>query len=93
MKKQTTFLNLSKRQLKQLRKEIVLNSIYIKDYDNSFNFNKNFICDFFGGYCEELNTIYNADNKRDFFDIVRKHDNIKNLYNYYCDVVACWGAY
>ena len=38
----------------KLRQEIVLGSIYYHDYDNSFGFTANSVCDFFDGYLEEL---------------------------------------
>ena len=40
--------------IKQLRKEICLNSIYYDDYQNSLMLDEWEVCDFFDGYLEEL---------------------------------------
>ena len=51
------FEDFNKQDLEQLRKEIVLNSLYISDYNNSFNIDPHSVCDFFDGfisYMEEL---------------------------------------
>lgn len=45
---------MNKETLWKLRQEIVLGSIYYHDYDNSFGFTANSVCDFFDGYLEEL---------------------------------------
>ena len=70
---------MTKKELKQLRKEIVLNSLFIKDYSNSFGIDPEKVCIFFDGYLEDLSNKYNT---RDL-DIVLKHDNINNLWSYY----------
>lgn len=62
---------LSKRQLKQLRSEIVMNSVFLKDYSNSLNINEKTACNFFDGYSE-------------YIDDENLQDNINNLYDYYC---------
>ena len=41
-------------EIKQLRKEICLNSIYYDDYENSLMLDEWEVCDFFDGYLEEL---------------------------------------
>ena len=76
---------LTKKQLKQLRKEIVLNSLYIKDYSNSLYIDPKTCCNFFDSYIEELYYIAEEDgfNSDDISDIIDKYDNIENLYNYY----------
>jgi len=48
---------LDSNQLWELRKEIVLNSLYISDYENSFHIDPNAVCDFFDGYLEFLSDI------------------------------------
>jgi hypothetical protein len=45
---------LSKKQLAKLRKEIVLNSVFTADYENSFDIDANDVAIFFEGYFEEL---------------------------------------
>lgn len=45
---------LSKDELWALRKEIVLNSLFVSDYRNSFGISPKSACDFFDGYCHFL---------------------------------------
>ena len=45
--------NLTKEQLWKLRKEIVLGSLYIDDYKNSFGINPENVCDFFNSFIED----------------------------------------
>lgn len=73
---------LNKKQLKQLRKEIVLNSLYLNDYDNSFFIKNKTVCDFFDSYIEYLYELASEKNIDDN-DVLDKLDNIDNLYNYY----------
>ena len=74
---------LTKNQLKQLRNEIVLNSVFLKDYDNSFYITHKRCIDFFDSYIEDLCDQYN---NIDFIDILDRYDNIDNLYNYYMGI-------
>lgn len=76
---------LTKRQLKQLRNEIVLNSLFYKDYSNSLYIKEKTACDFFDGYVEYLLEIAQENNiKTDsILDIIYLYDNINNLWNYY----------
>ena len=39
-----------------LRKEIVLNSLFIADYRNSLNIDPHMLCSFFDGFLEEVET-------------------------------------
>ena len=48
------FEELSKEELWTLRGEIVLNSLFISDYRNSFGLSPKSVCDFFDGYCSFL---------------------------------------
>lgn len=77
---------LNKNQLWQLRKEIVLGSIFLKDYSNSFDIDEKNACNFFDGYLENL--FWMADKNIDIFDLCEKYDNAYNLYNYFCEVYA-----
>lgn len=79
---------LSIKEVNQLRKEITLNSLYIKDYENSLYIKAATACAFFDGYMEYLNEIA-RENKDggDVIDIIKKYDNKKNLYNYY--LIVC----
>ena len=76
---------LTKNQLKQLRKEIVLNSLFLKDYNNSLYIDKKTCYLFFDGYIENLYDMAKNENykNKDITDIINKYDNIENLYNYY----------
>ena len=76
---------LSKKELKQLRNEIVLNSVFIKDYSNSLGIDENKVCTFFDGYAEYLNelALSGKNYKIDYYERITKYDTIKNLWNYY----------
>ena len=80
---------LNKSQLWNLRKEIVLNSLYFDDYDNSFGLDKYNLSLFFDGYLEFLeeemkDNIENYDDNM-FFEYLRSddYDNEDNLYDWY----------
>ena len=73
---------LTKKQLKQLRNEITLNSLYLKDYNNSLFIKEKTVCDFFNSYIEYLYEIV-SDETLDIYDILDKYDNDNRLYNYY----------
>ena len=74
------------KQLKQLRDEIVLCSLYIKDYNNSFMSTYDAIA-FFDGYADYLGELMSENienfNDVDYFDYVDKYDNFNNLKTYY----------
>lgn len=86
---------LSKSQLWKLRQEIVLNSVFTADYENSFDIDANDVAIFFEGYFEELCEIVREEigdeeyndlifkNNGNFYDEILKRDTIDNLYNYY----------
>lgn len=83
---------MNKEDLWRLREEIVLNSLYLSDYENSFGISKEDCCNFFEGYFEELCYLlqdeigeeeYNKLSSDDFYKKVFDKDNIDNLYNYY----------
>lgn len=74
-------------QLAQLRKDIVLNSIYVSDYENRFDIDKHIVCDFFDGfmsYCEELEKEeFGEDSDMSMKDFFEKYDTIDNLVEWY----------
>lgn len=86
MRKQ--FSELNKEELWKLRQEIILNSIYISDYKNSFGFNNTDICNFFEGYVEYLYELAQEDNfeHQHPFEVFDKYDNEDNLCNYHMSV-------
>ena len=58
-----------------LRNEIVLNSLYVDDYENSFFLTPKSVCDFFDSYVEYL------EEECDGID----NDSIDNLWDWYCN--------
>lgn len=78
----------------QLRKDIVLCSLYYSDYRNKLGVNVKDCCDFFDGYAEFLKEEMEEDGISDneFFDHLGLYDNEENLSNwYYCfeNVLEC----
>lgn len=73
---------LTKKQLKQLRNEICLNSLYLKDYENSLYIKEKTVCNFFDSFLEYIYNEYDVTGL-DFNDVMDKYDNIETLYNYY----------
>lgn len=67
-------------ELKQLRSEIILDSIYIDDYANSFNIDKELVQDFFNGYSDYL---YELKDDPDGANPENDFDNIDNLESWY----------
>ena len=78
---------LDKNQLEKLRKEIVLGSVYVNDYENSLNICPKNVCDFFDGYLEELmyrmQEGWNGIGDDDFWKYVDEYDTIDCLEEYY----------
>ena len=86
------FENFTKEDLQSLRNEIVLNSLFVSDYNNSFGISAKSVCDFFDSYMEFLSELAFEDNFKignpskgmhtydEFFD---KYDTIDNLENWY----------
>ena len=83
---------LTKENLWKLRKEIVLNSLYLSDYENSFGIDKEDLFYFFEGYLEDLGYLMeeNIENYFDemFFGYLGEYDTEDNLYNYYLDIAG-----
>ena len=79
--------DLTKEQLWELRQEITLNSIFIRDYENSFDIDVEECYTFFDGYVEYLGELAteNIDLKNitdsDYLDLALE-DNADNLYNW-----------
>lgn len=57
------FEDLTIDELWQLREEIKLYSLFIADYDNSFDFYPNDVCAFFEGYCDYLDELQSEGDK------------------------------
>lgn len=79
---------MTKQELQKLRNEITLNSLYTRDYENSFNIDTRQVQDFFDGwleYCyleneEYLSTLGHTQYYDELFKIA---NNIDLLYDYY----------
>ena len=80
---------LTRKQLQSLRKQVVLNSLYYSDYSNDLYISEKTCYNFFDSYVEYLYELAseNNDNDLDIVDVVKKYDNINNLYNWY----LCYG--
>ncbi len=87
--------------LQNLRNEIVLNSLFVSDYQNSFGISENSVCTFFDGYMDYLCEMAHEDNFKfggsgehtysEFFD---KYDTIENLVCwFYCYEDFSWVIY
>lgn len=76
---------LTKKEIKTLRNEIVLNSLYTNDYKNSLHIKSKTAMMFFDSYMEYLYEIAHDDNfnSDDVIDVINKYDTLDNLYNYY----------
>ena len=72
--------NLTKDQLWELREEIVLGSLYINDYENSFGIDPRGVCNFFDSFIEDAQ----QDDEGNFNDRkTEEFDNADELYDYY----------
>ena len=76
---------LNKKDLQVLRNEIVLNSLFISDYENSFGLNLWEVNAFFDGYLDYLEDLMleNDCTDENYFDNLKKYDTLENLWNYY----------
>ena len=63
----------------QLRSEIVLNSLFVHDYENSFGIDEHSACDFFDGYCSFLWDIAEQEGHGDWDD----YDSPEHLYQWF----------
>lgn len=79
------FQDLNSVLLWKLRSEIILNSLYIGDYQNSFEFEPESIAYFFDGYLEYLYELANGEGLEDIelTDLVDRYDNPDTLFEYY----------
>ena len=79
---------LNKDSLWQLRQEIVLGSIYIRDYKNSFDIPEEVCFAFFDGFLDDCwdieNELENGITEVD--ELYAKYDNAEALWNYFCGV-------
>ena len=75
----------AEKDLPKLRKEIVLNSLYVSDYENSFGFTPESVGDFFDGYMSFLDEIASEDVECPTIEQIFALDNDENLIDwFYC---------
>ena len=76
-------MHLTKNKLWKLRQEIVLNSLFVADYQNSFGYTAKSVCDFFDGYMDYLDqlAIEEYGNDRSLEQIL-SFDDAENLHNW-----------
>jgi len=74
-----------KQLLWDLRNEIVLGSLYVNDYECSYNIEARTVCDFFDGYVDFLEELAEEDGFEwnNAFDLYDAYDNADNLYNWF----------
>jgi hypothetical protein len=86
---------LGKVQLKRLRSDIVLNSIFISDYDNRYGIPAENVCDFFDGFMDYINEEIHqdwgySDSDLPYDKYWEKHiwdlDNPDKLWEYYMTI-------
>lgn len=77
-------LLLTKEELWDLRNEIVLNSLYTSDYENTHHILPRDVQDFFDGYVEYLYELAEENGENpDIQDLCMKYDNPDNLEDWY----------
>ena len=97
------FENFTKEDLQSLRNEIVLNSLFVSDYNNSFGISAKSVCDFFDSYMEFLSELAFEDNFKigdpskgmhTYDEFFEKYDTIDNLMEWYgCYEDFSWVEY
>ena len=86
------FRNLTSAELAKLRSEIVLNSLYESDYDNSFGYDSIHIFTFFDAYVSYLEELAEEDGYTEWdnifkmFDIYDTEENLWDWFNCYDDL-------
>ena len=68
-----------------LRKQIVLNSLYLDDYENDYGFNTDQVCTFFDGFLSFIGEMMAEDgiSDKDFFERLPDYDTKENLIAWY----------
>jgi hypothetical protein len=86
-KEQKKFEDFTSEDLTKLRGEIVLNSLYTHDYENSFGLKAHCVAEFFDGYVSYLEELAEEDGYTDWedaFKMFKIYDTEDNLYGWYC---------
>lgn len=73
---------MTKTSLWELRQEIVLNSLYTTDFNNTFGCTAHSVQNFFDGYMSYLEELMTEDGVSDseVFDVLSTYDTIDNLW-------------
>lgn len=75
---------LNREQLKNLRSQIILNSVFVADYENDMGIEAKTCCDFFDGYMSYLQELEKENNEDlDFDEFFDKYDTTDNLEDWY----------
>lgn len=75
-------------QLWKLRKDIILNSLFTRDYTNRYGIDPSVVQGFFDGYVEYLYELAEEDGffeehrRNDCFSVFRVYDTISNLWSW-----------
>lgn len=78
--------------LYNLRKEIILNSLYLSDYRNTFTIPREKVYDFFEGYVDFLSDSMPVNigvNDDAYFTLLCELDNKENLWEYFMSFDIC----
>lgn len=89
----------TREKLEKLRGEIVLNSLFTSDFENSFDIDASVVQDFFDGYLEFLAELSEEDYENglisedisklsDQSEFLERYDNIDTLENWYDIVIG-----
>ena len=77
-------------ELWNLRQQIPLCSMFVKDYVNTFHVDPECTWEFFDGYVEflqdEMEELEENYNDEQFYDLLLKYDTPENLYNWWSDL-------
>ena len=83
-------MHLTKNKLWELRQEIVLNSLFVADYQNSFGYTAKSVCDFFDGYMDYLEELATEQHGSGCsLEQIFKFDNAENLEAWYGCFESC----
>ena len=78
------FEKYTKEDLWKLRKEIVLNSLFVHDYENSFGLDAHCVCDFFDGYASYLWDLVTEEHGHNSTGaMLDEYDNEENLWAWF----------
>ncbi len=90
------FEDFTEQDLQALRNEIVLNSIYVADYRNSFGIDEHSVCEFFDSFMSFINELSIEDGNKDlpWDEFMEQYDTIDNLVEwFYCYEDFSWVQY